>query len=1028
MEVAVLGPVTLAARGQRLALRSDKERIVVATLALEVGRPVALSTLIDRLWDGATELPARPRENAHSHVSRTRRALREAAREDGNPAAARTRFIRGHAHTYTLEMDPDQVDWHRFQRLAARAARLEGEGDDEGAADLFRSAESLWRGEALAGLPGLWPEQVRTSLAESRHQVTSARFAAELRLGRFAECLAELSALAARHPHDQRLAAHLMIAYYGCGRDAEALATYRAVRRTLHDDLGSEPGEHLARVHQLILNRTPVGRLLPRPPGRGPTRIPPRPAIARTPRNNLPRRIELVGRIRELHRLEAAGDGGRVVALESISGMPGVGKTSLAIHAAHKLGDRFPDAGLYVNLLGDGSDREPLTAGAALGDLLGLLGIPAEAIPRSTEERAVLWRAILADRCSVIVLDDAAGPDQVRPLLPDTSPSLLIITSRRRLTGLPGVRSFALDVMDPDDAAALFRASAGEERMRDADDPAELARVVELCGYLPLAVELVAGRFSTHTSWDLATLRHQLSRPSGRLAQIHDGFRAIANAFGLSYFALQADQQSAFRLLGLFPGDDFDPSAAAALTGLPLAETERLLDHLLHCNLVREQIPNRYDFHDLVGEYARTLATAEETEEAREAAILRLINFYLNAADLADRSLYPGRPRIALPSTSAASSSNDWNGWFQRERGNLLATEAFARAHLPPVWSALLGHVLAGFLDAEGRWIDAAAMRHHAVAHWEAAGDARALSLALLDLGATHANTGRYEEAAAAYRRALGIAQEIDEGGIQAEALRGLGVVDWHTGRLREALRLHESAIALHTERKNTRGQARCKNNVAIILSALHRYRESLEHFQQVSEYFAAVGDDRNLTKTLSNIGTLQQDRGRVDLARPPLERALALARASGASFDEVIVQANLASVLAASENAEEKDRALAMFEECLTAFRSFGDRKNTAHALLGIGALHHDRGAFDRAHETYLRAGETAQLIGATAEETRALIGAGKAQASLGNPSAAAQHLSAALAVARASQAHQEEREARELLAEVHHIARNSE
>ncbi len=714
-----------------------------------------------------------------------------------------------------------------------------------------------------------------------------------------------------------------------------------------------------------------------------------------------------------------------VVALESISGMAGVGKTTLALNAAHQLSGRFPDGPLYVNLLAHAGGQAPLSSGEALAYLLRYAGVPAEKVPADEEERAALWRTVAGRLVSVIVLDDAAGPDQVRPLLPGRSPSLLIITSRRKLNGLPGTRSVTLDVLPPNEALALFRNFAGEERSRDVDD-GELAAVVELCGFLPLAIKLVAHRFSDHPSWSVATLRDRLSRPSGRLREIRDGYIEIANAFDLSYRTLEPEQQRAFRLLGLHIGDGFDPMAAAALVGLPLPQVERMVELLHQSHLLQEPTPNRFCFHDLLGEYARTLADSEDSDEVRQASQGRLIDFLLHAADRADRLVYPRRPRfdirgVPLPEyTPSLQDAKDAKGWLRMERTSLLAAEAHARARGDTERAALLSHVLGGFLDAEGRWLDTARMHRQAVHHWRRRGNRRALGLALLDLATAQANTGHYDAAQESCEGALKFARSTHDVELEAEALRMLGVVSWHGGRNQDALAYQEQALALRRHVGDDWHRGRCLDNIGISLLYLGQLDDALEHFTLAIEWLERSDDRRTLGKTLNNFGDLLNTMGKTKRAREAYERSLDIAESVGTPLDKGIAQLNLACVLSLSTDKGDSAAAESMLAECLEIFRRIGDRKNEANTLLAVGTSRHSSESFEDAESHARQALDLIRAIGAGNEHVQAQRQLGQAIAAQGRLQEGALHLEAALDLARRGSMPQEEATALQALAEV--------
>ncbi|MGW0643760.1 AfsR/SARP family transcriptional regulator [Streptomyces badius] len=1078
MEFRILGPITLHHDGVQLEIGSDKERCLIAALSLSVGRPVALSTLIEILWDG--DPPIRARENIHSYISRTRRRLRSGAPAHPQGSPEPMPGITRHAHTYTLECAPESVDWHRFQHLCTEAYAASDGGDDRRAVTLLGRAEELWSGEALAGLPGLWAERTQGVLAEKRLTATLARIAASLRLERYADLIGELSELADRHPGDETVVGHLMLACYGNGRHSDALRVHQRARHTLRAEFGSSPGPDLDRIHRGILDRRPVQELvhgdaagvqvrpaasagpsafsrarpaistdgarsdrsLPSAPPPAPAPdAPAAPAPAPTPvpmPQNLPRQPPLIGRHAELHQLSAAvrrateAEHGPVVTLETISGMAGVGKTAIAVHAARRFADRFPDGLLYLDLRAHSATQDPVSPAAALGILLRLLGAPAWTIPPGIEERTALWRTMLAERRSIIVLDDAADPDQVRPLLPSGSPSLTLITSRRRLTGLPDALPVPLDALPADDAIALFRSFAGPDRTQDLRAVRE---IVHLCGYLPLAIELIANRFRAHTSWSLGTVTQKLARSAGRLGEIRDGYQEMEHVFAVSYQTLTSAQRRAFRYLSLHPGAEFSQDAAGALVGLPPQTTERLIESLLGYHLLQEPSPYRYRFHDLIAEFARSLAMTEDSETDREAALDRLIAFYTRSAARADRLAYPRRLPPAdgydgdagaadVPAPRAAPANRDGSvpdaaaarAWFMEERGNLLATERYARTRERPDLATRLGQYLASFLDTECHWVDADHINAHIAAYGERVGDRAARCRALLYLSTAHANTGRYPQATEAGREALGIARTTGDTRAEAEARRLLGVFAWHVGDNRTALAMMEESFALKSASGDTWDIAQGHNNIAIILLALGKNDSALEHFQQAVSLFRSTGDRRSLGTALSNLGDLHLRVENMSAARGPLQEALILLDSAGNRYEQATVRTNLAEVLTFyGDHAE----ALPLHLDALAAFRALGDRKSQANTLNGLGESHRSQGRHGRAIECHREALTLARAIGAAREEAQAHHHLGKAEFALGNTQEAIAHFEAAIATADRTQDVNEGARFRETLTE---------
>lgn len=970
VEIELLGPVGLRANGRRTELGSDKERNLLASLAFEANRPVALETIVERLWEG--EPPVHARENTHTYVSRIRRALRHSEPDEAGPQ------ITSRAHTYTLKVAPDQVDLHRYQRLVARAGNSAAAGDDEEAVVVLDRAEALWKGEALAGLPGVWAQSVRGTLGERRIGALVSRTGAALRLGRFAETGVILSSLVAQHPGDETLVGHLVLARYGCGRYTDALRVYQEAQHFLLEQYGSSPSIELQRIQQGVLNRVPAPDLVR---GASPVaRTAPSKTLRRPPHTprNLPRQATLIGRESELRTLGAAAEtNGAIVSLEtvsSVSGMAGVGKTAIAVAGARRLSSRFPDAQLYIDLRGHSPVQDPLSTGAALGALLRLLGIPAKMIPAEVEDRTALWQTVLTQRKAIIVLDDAASAAQVLPLLPESSPSFTIITSRRHLTGLPQARHIPLDVLPTDDAVALFRAFAGTERTRDIR---EVTRIVRLCGHLPLAIELVASRFHVRPAWTLATLADRLSRSESRLDEIRDADQEVGRAFDLSYRTLPEDQRAAFRRLTLHPGLDFTLESAAATLGLPSARTERLLETLLTCHMLREPVPDRYQYHDLLREYGKSKSRSDDDEKERAAIERRLTDFYLSSADRADRIAYPNRLRNSAPHTDRPAGVNDGQeserakAWLTVERANLLAMEQSARRRGLLEDAAALAYSIAGFLEAECHWHDARSVLEPAVAHWNRIDDRSALCLGLFHLSASYACIGRYPEAAEKGERALAIARATNNREAEAESLRTLGALNWHLGRNQQALDLFRESFSITETSKNPWKDGQSHNNIAVTMLFIGDHSKALQHFTKAMENFTVTRDHTALGKVLNNIGDLNMRTGDLESARKSFTDSLLCLEKFGNRYDVATAQAGLADCETASGNIE---IALPLHLEALSAFRLLGDKKSQAETLIGLGIAYRKRSENEKSIHYLVSAIDVAETIGALHQEIQAL------------------------------------------------------
>ncbi|WP_158893812.1 AfsR/SARP family transcriptional regulator [Amycolatopsis anabasis] len=652
VEFRLLGGVEAKVDGRPVDLGHARRQCVLVALLVEANHAVSVEQLIDRVW--AEDPPNRARNALHGYLGKLRGALA------GAPGVAINRSPGG----YVLTADEQSVDLHRFRHLLAQARAAE----DDRALALYQQALDLWQGEAFAGLDSTWVATVRSALDQERLAAELDHTDVRLRLGQHAELLPALSAQAERRPLDERLAGQLLLALYRAGRQAEALAHYERTRLRLAEELGADPSPPLRELHQRIL--------------RSDQTLAHAPATEPPPRNDLPGDVaDFTGRESEIRRLFAAvADADRTgvtVAISAIDGMAGVGKTALALRVAHHLADRYPDGQLFLDLHGHAEGRQPVAPATALAGLLRAVGVPIEEIPDSVAERASRWRAELAKRKVLVVLDNAADAAQVRPLLPGAAGSLTLITSRRRLPELDTTCSLSLELLPPDDAVELFTRVAGPRRA--AAEPGAVAEVARLCGYLPLALRIAAARLRTRPAWSVAHLADRLGDEQRRLAELSAGDRSVAAAFALSYQHLAPERQRLFRLLGLVPGPHWDAYLAAALTGAPVADAEDGLEQLLDVHLLTQPAAGRYQLHDLLAEHAHAVALQEEPAESRNAAVDRMLRYYRTAGARAVETGFPV-PGLTdrFESATATTDLPEFTGdrsltWLRTERPNLAA-------------------------------------------------------------------------------------------------------------------------------------------------------------------------------------------------------------------------------------------------------------------------------------------------------------------------------------------------------------------
>ncbi|MFF9021864.1 AfsR/SARP family transcriptional regulator [Streptomyces eurythermus] len=1012
-EIRLSGAVEVRAAGRRGDLRSTKTRLTLAALAWDAGRTVSVDTLIHRVWDDHP--PGKAREALHAHVSRIRASLRIAG-GDAPPITSRT-------NSYVLQVDPDRVDLRCYQSCVHQARALRDSDDQEAALRLLDRADGLWRGEPLAGIAGSWAEHLRTAVGETSLAAAMTRSEILLGEGKFADAVPVLLPLADEHPLDEALAERLAIALYGCDRTAEATRLLQRTRQRVVRDIGLDAGRGLHRVHQGILSGTPAAALLRRTGAD--ERKPARPAH-RVP-DNLPRDVPWVGRREELRRLTSAlcegqGSPGVVVTVEAIDGLGGVGKTALAVHLGHRLRDRFPDGRIFLHLGGTHPDRTVTTPARALTELLRLIGLDAKELPHDTDELVALWRATARDRRMLVILDDAAGSEQVRPLLPGASPAAVIVTSRRRLPGLPGVRPVSLDVLPREDAVALFARRLG---VRPGTDEADIAEIVRMCGHLPLAIEIAASRLLARPSWGTADLLRQLRTGGAHLAQLHDGERALVPVFDLSYRALSTEQQLVFRRIGLHVGTEFTPHAVAALTGLSVPVAGRVLEELLAHHLVSEKSPYRFTIHDLLRDYARSLMEAGdvESEDDCRRAVRALVDHYVTTADRADRLAYPFRLRIAdfteppVVSCPELADAQAAEQWLISEGANLLDVLDWLAHHGSERQLAIAVHVLAGFLDMEGYVLAAEPLLRRAVAHWEAAGDSAARARALLDLGAVYTHSSRYAEAIAAASEALEAARSLGEWELQSECVHQLTIPLWQTGQYARAQELQKESLHFLLRTDNKRNIARSRNLLGITHLHLSENREALQCFTSALAGFTEIGDGRGRYSTLNNIAKLCQRTGDLKAAEDAYREAIGIAEGMGNKRDRATMQMNLASVL---DTLGRTGEALALYDRVLEMMRAVGDQRGEALTLNGIGRAHRAAGHGEQALSLHVAALAVIRRIQAAGEEADVLYDLALAERDTGRTAQAVAHLEQSLGVSRRLGARAEEDRAARALAEL--------
>lgn len=667
-----------------------------------------------------------------------------------------------------------------------------------------------------------------------------------------------------------------------------------------------------------------------------------------------------VGRDKELHSIEAAitrkARSGGVIAIHAIDGMPGVGKTALAVRVAHRLVGRFPDRQLFIDLHAHTPGQSPIQPGDALAELLTADGVDPRFLPTSLDARAALWRDRMANKRLLLLLDNAASSEQIIPLLPNAPRCLVVVTSRRSLGDLPSAVPLPLDVLTPDAATRMFMQLAP----RAADQPGDVAELVRTCGFLPLALSIAASLYLRRPSWTLIDLVRELQESTGRMLTITAENRTVAAVFDLSYQNLALDRQRFFRLLGLHPGVEIDAYAAAALTDTSLDRAVEHLDELYNDRLIDEPAFRRYRMHDLIRYYAGAKTISTDPVAERDRAIERLLGYYQHVASRADRYL----SRYALPAsnvtvnvpgaTPTISSRDRAATWLRTERANVIACIQHATTGGRPAHTVGLTATVAALLRIDGPWMLAIELHRTAADAAQLLGDRQALATALNNLGAARQLSGDYPTAAELLHKALDLYRDIGDQQGQANALNELGILQWQAGDYPGAADLQRKALDLYRNLGDKHGQATALNELAVIQLMTGDYPDATDLLRQALNIQRNLGDRQGQTNTLTELGVVRWLTGDYPGAANLLEQAFDLCRVLGNRLS----QANTFNYLGRVRWVTGDYTAAAdLLREALDLYRDLGDRRGEATALNDLGVVEQLRGNHTGAAELHRQA-----------------------------------------------------------------------
>ncbi|MFG1859768.1 AfsR/SARP family transcriptional regulator [Microbispora bryophytorum] len=921
------------------------QRAALWVLAAQAGHLVTKDRLIDALWGAAA--PKTAEQSLYTYVAGLRRLL-EPERGRRGPFTLLTQSANG----YSLARDACRTDAEDFEQRLAEARRFQAKQDLPAWLRELEAGLGLWAGPALGGLPGPFCEAERARLESMRLTAREDHADALLRLGRHQESLDALTALTAEAPLRERPRELLMLALYRCGRQAEALEVFHDTRRLLAEHLGVDPGEPLRRAYELILHADPSLGASPSPtPVAAPEEVVRPRQLPRDPQVFVGRTDTVV----RLRALLAPWDGGEPQAVVAVTGTAGAGKSTLAVRAAHTVSDHYPDGQLYLNMLGATPGVGRLNSLDLLGRLLRGLGVRPEAVPSDPDEAAAMLRDRLAGRHTLIVLDDASGPDQVRPLLGLPSGNGLLVTSRESFAAADDCVQLVLGRMQRSESVAMLAKLVGAERV--AADPAAAAELADLCGRLPLALRLAAARLTENRHMPLSELNSRLRDERRALHELESGDLAVRASLQLSHDVLagsghELDRAAAAALchLGVLRTPDATADVVAALLDVRLDAAERAVARLVRANLAEPGERGRFRLHDLVRLFAMELAERRLSEHERDDALDRVLGLYGTTVRLAMKLIDPHRvlppyefaEREPFTLTDGAQAS----AWLERERPNALAAAAQAMASCNPSLASSGAHLGFSF-------------------HWS------------LEF------TGHHRDAVILHRQAIEVGDRLGEPEIFALANGYLALGLAHTGRYEEALVHQRAEVALRRASGATFSRMRALGNLANMLNALKRYDEALSSAREQLRIARKIGAAVGERHALLGVGAAQLGLGNVAAAMAAYTELNALATEAG---DTLHLSDALIGMADVHLRQDDPRSGAMLYEEALVLMRENRSSRAMEPRCLGrLGQAERLMGRFDRAGAYLLETLAVAEKYGAAfwvgfAREELALLDGGRA------------------------------------------------
>lgn len=946
MEFRILGPLEIHAGGSHIEPGSPRERTVLAMLLLDIGKVVPMERIIDALWDDAP--PRTARTQIHICVSALRQRL--------EPVSRSPTILTRHPG-YVIVPGDWRLDAQVFEERVAAAQAAADNGDQLRATAGLRSALNLWRGAPLADVSSKLVQASAVRLRERRLRITEEWAELELEYGRPESIIGPHSELIFHYPYQERLHEQLMLALHRSGRSAEALEVFRSLRSLLAEDLGIIPGERLRRLEWAILNHDAGVASTNRDAAAvGPSHEPHQlPADV----GDFTGRDDLTAEVAAALTAAEAGQRPRRMPIAVIAGAGGTGKTACAVHVAHRIAHRFPDGQLYADLRG--SQSAPADPAAILGQFLTALGVPGTSMPPDLDARVSLYRSLVSDRRILILLDDAAGEDQLSALLPGSSTCAVLITARRRITGLPGVTVSDVDAFDTDTAVAFLAKVAGQARVHGEREAARL--LVERCDGLPIALRVAGARLAARPYWTIAGFTQRLGSEEGRLDELSHGHLSVRAVLRAPFEQLAPGPMRLALALSLLGSVDFPAWVAAAVLGVPAHRALEQLEALIDAHLVQVAVDGadgkRYRMRGLVRAFLRERCAATVPGAERTEMTARVVSGWLALAEAAHVAQFGGdaamarrvRPQWSPDPEVINVVSADPIRWMTRE------SAAVADAVRLAAGSGLSGLT------------------------WALA----------LTWGNSHEVRGDREACRELGRLALTAARDAGDEWGEAAALYGLAGLHLADYQHHAAAPLLDAALAIVSRAGDPNAMGLVLGRLAEVQHLDRGAERAIPRFEQALALLRNCGDRAGTAQVLLGMAQACLDIGRHGTAHRYAEEALAIGQATRAWRIEGRALCLLGEV---KLGVAEPEAAQIFFDRALTLAQSRADRVGQAGALLGRGTAESraERGESGANH--LLAAVAVAREAGERLTHGRALLALGQLQAGRAEPELASRYL----------------------------------